>query len=381
MNPDTIPLGLYIHLPFCIKRCPYCDFNAYALDGFDQGSGLFDAYIQRLLNDLEQQARQFSDTHERQLQTLFLGGGTPSLFSPEQLGRLMRGVRDIWPLNDDAEITLEANPGTAESGRFSGYRAQGINRLSLGVQSFSDQSLQRLGRVHNARAGHRAVELAIEADFPRLNLDIMFGLPEQTQQAALEDLDTALGYAPGHVSWYQLTLEPNTIFARFPPKLPSEAVMQHLTETGLARLQENHRRYEVSAFAQEGQTCQHNLNYWRFGDYLGIGAGAHGKLTLLDGSIVRYQRTRSPKDYLTSAAEPVEMRAVPPEQLPLEFLMNCLRLNEGATAGLFTDRTGLTLETIRSFIDEAESKGLLAIDALRATDLGYNHLDTLLTLV
>lgn len=380
MNPGLIPLGLYVHLPFCLKRCPYCDFNAHAVGDFSQ-EGLFDAYIQCLLDDLEQQAEALSALNGRQIDTIFLGGGTPSLFEPAQLERLLLGIAAIWPLRDQAEITLEANPGTAESARFKGYRSIGINRLSIGVQSFSDESLARLQRVHDAKAAHLAVSLAKEAGFNRLNLDLMFGLPGQTREAALQDLAAALHKDPGHISWYQLTLEPNTVFARFPPRLPAEPVLEDMNQAGLQLLDAACPRYEVSAFARKRHACQHNLNYWQFGDYLAAGAGGHGKLTLPNGEIVRYQRSRSPRDYMAAPARPLQFKTVSRAELPLEFLMNALRLAAGVPHELFTERTGLPLEVLAPFMEAAGSKALLEPDRLKASRLGYDHLNTLLSLI
>ncbi|HHI76505.1 MAG TPA: radical SAM family heme chaperone HemW, partial [Gammaproteobacteria bacterium] len=294
----TIPLGLYIHIPWCVRKCPYCDFNSHrapqALPEAD--------YVDALLRDLAVQAERVAG---RTLETVFIGGGTPSLFSGRAIGELLAGAARLLPLAPDAEITLEANPGTAEAGRFADYRAAGVNRLSIGVQSLDDASLRALGRIHDQTQALAAVDMARRAGFDNLNLDLMYGLPRQTPEAALADLEALIGLGPEHLSWYQLTLEPNTLFHHDPPPLPDDDALGEMMDAGLARLSAaGFVQYEISAHARPGRQARHNLNYWRFGDYLGIGAGAHAKLTGADGTVRRYARPRHPRDYLADPVAP-----------------------------------------------------------------------------
>jgi putative oxygen-independent coproporphyrinogen III oxidase len=321
------PLSLYVHFPWCVRKCPYCDFNSHTLQGELPES----AYIEALLCDLAAQAE---DVQGREVVSVFFGGGTPSLFSPDALARLLGALQATLRFTGDAEITLEANPGTIERGRFADYRAAGINRVSLGAQSFDDESLQRLGRIHAAADTRRAVAELNAAGIENFNLDLMYALPQQSVDAALADIDMALQLEPTHLSHYELTLEPGTVFAGLPPAgLPDAdsalqmqlACQQRLAEAGL-------RQYEVSAYAREGRQCRHNLNYWRFGDYLGIGAGAHGKCTRVREDALRIERTwraREPRRYLSSLPAIPQRRTVPCADLPFEFLMNTLRLLEG----------------------------------------------------
>lgn len=375
MSLPNLPLGLYVHFPWCIRKCPYCDFNSH-----EAGSAVpEDAYIDALLADLRHDIDCCAES--RPLQSIFMGGGTPSLFGPEALERLLTGIRSLLPLTTDCEITLEANPGTFESDKFRAYRELGINRLSIGIQSFTDRHLRQLGRIHDAAAAIRAVELARQAGFDNFNLDFMFGLPGQSVAEALADLETAIALAPSHLSFYQLTLEPNTYFHKFPPSLPDDDRVFAI-QAACQQLMAAHgyRQYEVSAYARTGYHCRHNLNYWRFGDYLGIGAGAHGKFSRqLPGNILRTAKLRHPQQYL---ARPTagSRGAVATEQLPLEFLMNHLRLVEGFAPADFSARTGLPLQALQPGLDACFSRGLLAEISGRivCTPQGWNFLDAIL---
>ena len=377
-------LSLYIHLPWCVQKCPYCDFNSHALrDELPEA-----AYIDALLLDLELALPQIWG---RPVETVFFGGGTPSLFSPDGIDRLLSAVRARVRLAPAAEITLEANPGTLEADRFAAFRAAGITRLSLGIQSFDDRQLRALGRIHDARQAQRAAEL-VARHFETYNLDLMYALPGQGLDDLRRDLDTALGCTPPHLSYYHLTLEPNTPFGHTPPpNLPNDdlaADMQEFIEARTAEAGLAH--YETSAYAQPGHRCLHNLNYWRFGDYLGIGAGAHSKLSLATG-IVREARVRHPRQYLdallhprTPGSEPrdhvAERRLVRPGELPFEFMMNALRLTEGVEAALFSDRTGLPPSALGARLTRARAQGLLRENTQRiqASALGARFLNDLL---
>ncbi len=353
-----VPLSLYVHVPWCVQKCPYCDFNSHGLRG-----GLPEAdYVAALIADLE---AALPLVWGRRVVSVFFGGGTPSLLSGEAVDTLLAAIRARLPLVYGAEITLEANPGTAESGKFAAFRAAGVNRLSLGIQSFNPAHLKALGRIHDAQEACRAIELAAR-HFDSFNLDLMYGLPQQTMTQALADLEQALTFAPSHLSCYQLTLEPNTAFAAAPPALPDPdrcADMQEAIEARLADAGYTH--YETSAFAQPGKQCRHNRNYWTFGDYLGIGAGAHSKLTVPtpDGRrILRQMRWKLPKQYLAqvAAGRPVQDEFdVAAEELPFEFMMNALRLNQGFETALFAERTGLPLEGIENTLRQAEQDGLI----------------------
>ncbi|BAN70208.1 radical SAM family heme chaperone HemW [endosymbiont of unidentified scaly snail isolate Monju] len=370
------PLGLYVHIPWCLRKCPYCDFNSHAVSGEVPEA----EYVDALLADLDVQAPRVAG---RAVETVFIGGGTPSLFSGAAIGRLLEGIAARLDLTDAAEITLEANPGTAEAARFADYRAAGVNRLSIGVQSLDDQRLRALGRVHDAAEARQAVGWARAAGFDNLNLDLMYGLPGQDLQAALADLDAVLALAPEHLSWYQLTLEPNTLFHARPPALPDGDTVGDIMEAGLALLAgAGFRQYEISAHARPGRAARHNRNYWTFGDYLGIGAGAHGKLSAPDGRVRRYSRPRHPRDYLAAPAASGSERILSANELPLEFLMNALRLHSGVPATLFRERTGLSLAVIETPLAQARARGLLEDDpaVLRPTALGRRFLDDLLLL-
>jgi putative oxygen-independent coproporphyrinogen III oxidase len=370
------PLTLYIHLPWCEHKCPYCDFNSWPRDADPP----FAAYVARLLEDL---GSELEFVAARTLASIFIGGGTPSLFPARAVERLLTGVRERVAAAPDAEITLEANPGSAEAARFRGYHAAGVNRLSIGVQSFEEASLRALGRVHDAREAHAAVQAAREAGFTNINIDLMHGLPGQSPAMAMADLGQAIAYEVPHISWYQLTLEPNTVFYNAPPRLPAEDELAQIQDRGEALLlRHGYEQYEVSAWARPGHRCRHNLNYWRFGDYLGIGAGAHGKLTQPGRSrVLRTRRTRVPRDYLAGAAAPIRSaEAVPPGELALEFLMNALRLREGVEGAMFESRTGLCAASIAATVDSLRARGLLESDPARlcTTPRGFRYLDAVL---
>jgi oxygen-independent coproporphyrinogen-3 oxidase len=374
------PLSLYVHLPWCVRKCPYCDFNSYEA----KGDLPDERYVAALLRDLD---TEIPLARGRPLQSVFIGGGTPSLFSSAAIERLLAGIRDRVALAGDAEITLEANPGAVEAERFAAFRNSGVNRLSIGIQSFRDRQLALLGRVHDAQEALRAVELARRAGFENLNLDLMYGLPGDDSAGAKRDLETAIELAPTHLSWYQLTLEPNTAFHRRPPPLPDEELVGEIEESGRALLaRDGYERYEVSAYARPGHRCVHNLNYWRFGDYLGIGAGAHGKVTVPEeGAIERRAKQRNPRTYVEQAgaerAVTVE-RIESPQQIALEFLMNALRLPDGVSAASYEERTGRPLSAIEQPLREAVRRGWLETDpgSLKTTASGLQGLNALLAL-
>ena len=373
--PELPPLALYIHIPWCVRKCPYCDFNSH-----QAGPELpEEAYVDALLADLDEE---LPAVQGRVISSIFFGGGTPSLFSAQALGRLLRGVEQRVAFAGDIEITLEANPGTFEHDKFKAYRQQGINRLSIGVQSFQPSKLEKLGRIHNGDEAIRAAGMARAAGFDNFNMDLMHGLPDQSLDDALGDLRQAIELGPTHLSWYQLTVEPNTVFWNQPPELPEDDILWDIQEAGQALMAEHgFAQYEVSAYAQPGRAARHNLNYWRFGDFIGIGAGAHGKLSLPNGRIVRTWKTRLPKDYL-NPGKPYKAgeKMLPADELPFEFLMNALRLTEGVEADLFTKRTGMPLEQLASARRAAEQKGLLQVepDRLAATTRGQLFLNDLL---
>jgi putative oxygen-independent coproporphyrinogen III oxidase len=367
------PLALYIHIPWCARKCPYCDFNSHERSGELPES----EYIQRLVEDVE---TMLPAVWGRRVVSLFIGGGTPSLFSPESIDRLLSAVRARLPIEPDAEITLEANPGTVEAARFRGFRQAGVNRISLGVQSFDDRMLKALGRIHDAAEARRGIEAAAAA-FDNVNIDLMYGLPGQTLEMARADLAEALGFGLPHLSAYQLTIEPNTVFWSRPPQLPEHdacADMQLAAEEMLGSAGYEH--YETSAFARPGRRCRHNVNYWEFGDYLGIGAGAHGKLSFPD-RITRHARAKQPAEYLKGDSL-VEDRVVPGEELPFEFMLNALRLVEGFSIELFQARTGLPLSAVERKLTEAEAKGLIERDwrRIQPTRRGRHFLNELLAL-
>ena len=374
------PLTLYIHFPWCVKKCPYCDFNSHERQG---GIATIPEreYVDALVADID---RVVPQVWGRRVHAVFVGGGTPSLISPASMDRLLSEVRARLVLEADAEITLEANPGTVEAGRFADYRALGINRLSLGIQSFDDRFLAALGRIHDGREARRAVEIAL-THFDNVNLDLMYALPGQTPVDAAHDVAIARMYEPPHLSLYQLTLEPNTVFAKYPPRLPDEDVATAIDEAvALEVVKGGWHRYEVSAHARPGLESRHNLNYWNFGDYLGIGAGAHGKLSFPD-RIVRQTRVRNPDVYLDHHARgeaSYDEVDIADDALPFEFMLNALRLVDGVPARRFAERTGLPLSVISKARTEAERRGLIDRDALqlRATPLGLRFLNDLQTL-
>ncbi|MDF3054535.1 MAG: HemN family oxidoreductase [Gammaproteobacteria bacterium] len=372
------PLSLYIHIPWCIRKCPYCDFNSHALKGELPER----AYLNALKKDLLLTSEKIS---ERKIQTIFIGGGTPSLFSPEALTELFTYINNLFPIFENIEITLEANPGTIDQERFTGFRQAGINRLSIGVQSFQPEKLKALGRIHDENEAVRAIEAAYKAGFDNVNIDLMYGLPDQTIDDALYDLCTAVSFQTTHLSWYQLTLEPNTAFYNKPPPLPQADNIWEMQKAGENYLiQHNFYAYEISAYAQKklgyDLRCQHNLNYWLFGDYIAIGAGAHGKITHED-KIIRYWKTRHPKDYLNPdtpflAGEKVLKK----EEIPLEFMMNVLRLHQPISTSLFTSRTGMHINDISDMLNKAQSDGLLTYNkhTIQTTEKGKAYLNDLL---
>jgi oxygen-independent coproporphyrinogen-3 oxidase len=375
------PLSLYIHIPWCLRKCPYCDFNSY------QSGGVLpeEEYIVALLADLEQELPKVGG---RQIDSIFIGGGTPSLFSPEAISHLLTGVRARLTLSADAEITLEANPGTVDRRRYQGFRAAGINRLSLGIQSFDEAALRRLARIHNRQEAIAAIEAAYQAGFDNLNLDLMFGLPTQTLQAAVEDLRIAVSFQPAHLSWYQLTIEPHTGFYNTPPRgLPEEDLLWDMQTAGQAYLAtQGYHQYEISAYAKIGRRCKHNLNYWKFGDYLGIGAGAHGKISnATPGTISRWSKQLNPHTYLKTAPTAAVIEnctTLTVAEIGLEFMMNALRLAEGFTIQEFTTSTGLTIDAVASSLQQGDTQGWLVQegDNIRATAKGMQFLNELLGL-
>ncbi|WP_292968521.1 radical SAM family heme chaperone HemW [Pantoea sp. UBA4549] len=369
------PLSLYIHIPWCVQKCPYCDFNSHAL----KGEVPHLEYVQHLLQDLEQD---LPLTAGREVRTIFIGGGTPSLLSSHAMQTLMDGVRARLPLAADAEITMEANPGTVEADRFSGYQAAGINRISIGVQSFSPQKLERLGRIHGPQEAKRAAELAAALGLRSFNLDLMHGLPDQSLEEALDDLRQAIALNPPHLSWYQLTIEPNTLFGSRPPQLPDDDALWDIYEQGHQLLTAaGYQQYETSAYAKPGYRCEHNLNYWRFGDYLGIGCGAHGKLTQPDGRIVRTVKTRHPRGFMKGNYLD-KQHEVANEDKPFEFFMNRFRLLEAAPRVEFQRYTGLDEQAIRAQMDQAIAAGYVTESASewQITEKGKLFLNSLLEL-
>lgn len=363
--PVVPPLALYLHLPWCVRKCPYCDFNSHAL----VDAAAPEQYVEVLLEDLR---TELEDCAGRTVESVFLGGGTPSLFSGAQIARLLAGVRSLTPLAAQAEVTMEANPGVVERDRFEAYRKAGVTRISLGAQSFDDAVLRRIGRIHGAEEIDRAVGDLRQAGFENFNLDLMYGLPGQTLAGARTDLERALGHDPAHISYYQLTLEPNTLFAACPPRLPEDELCWDMQKQGEALLPAaGLRRYEVSAFARRGRECRHNLNYWRFGDYLGIGAGAHGKLTLGTG-VRRRTRARQPKRYLAGPRLAGE-HYLTASDLVFEYFLNALRLVDGFRREEFEARTGLSWDTVEVRVATAQRDGLLefAEGRWRPSPLGW----------
>ena len=375
---EAPPLSLYVHLPWCVRKCPYCDFNSHVAPA----ALPVREYVDALLDDLDSCVEHAAG---RALESVFLGGGTPSLFPPAEIARLLAGVAARLPRTGDLEVTMEANPGTIERGRFAEYRTAGVNRVSLGAQSFDDAALAALGRIHTARETNLAVEELVAAGLVNFNIDLMYGLPDQDVAGALADLEHALRLGPAHISHYQLTLEPGTVFYRRAPRLPDDEqtfAMQLTCQAALATA--GFEQYEVSAYARRGSRCRHNLNYWRFGDYLGIGAGAHGKWSDVPGQrLLRSVRCRQPRDYLRAAARAdrgVQVTEVAPAERGFEFMLNALRLQEGFQEESFESRTGTPVASIAAAIDNAAARGLLESGgerAWRATELGYRYLNDL----
>ncbi|MEZ5570554.1 MAG: radical SAM family heme chaperone HemW [Halioglobus sp.] len=366
------PLGLYIHLPWCERKCPYCDFNSHESRDIPEAD-----YVRALLEDLRQDLPLLQG---RTVETLFIGGGTPSLFSAESIHLLLQQIANMVPLSATLEATMEANPGSAEADKFLAFREAGINRLSIGIQSFDDLQLQALGRVHTSCQAHAAIEFAQAAGFASVNLDLMHGLPGQTVRSAQADLESAIACDPAHISWYQLTVEPNTVFHKRPPSLPVEDELADIQYCGEQLLSAaDYAQYEVSAYSQKGFNCRHNTNYWSFGDYLGIGAGAHSKVTLADYSIERYAKRRQPQDYMAvgNGQYIANRQRLTQDEVVGEFAMNALRLNAGFRVADFTARTGLSEALLDSPLMVLCARELLVRegDIVRATALGRRYLD------
>ncbi len=379
MKISSIPLGIYIHIPWCIKKCPYCDFNSHAVK-----SNLPEfIYIETLLTDLSLDLLRFEET--RPVSHIFIGGGTPSLFSPEALDTMLNGIRQQIGFVADTEITLEANPGTFESEKFAEFRAIGINRLSIGIQSFDDDCLRRLGRVHSSAEAIRAAEIAHRSGFDNFNLDLMFGLPEAQPDTSLTDVATAIRLQPKHLSLYQFTLEPNTYFHKYPPHLPEpDAIVAEQLQCQQRLRERDFFQYEISAYAQPGYQCRHNLNYWQFGDYLGIGAGAHGKISRsLPDKIHRYSKMKSPEQYMYGIKQHrpyLTEHSIAPADLPLEFVMNHLRMRRGFNIATYRERTGLADNTLQPALAQCIERGLLQQHRNRyyCSEKGWFFLDTIL---
>lgn len=383
--PQLPPLALYIHIPWCIRKCPYCDFNSHAVKGDIPEKQYIDALIADL--HVEQRAAQ-----GREISSIFIGGGTPSLFSSDAIAEILQRAQQIIPFASGIEITMEANPGTFERQRFAGFKNAGVNRLSIGVQSFNNDHLTRLGRIHSGDEARAAISAANEIGFSHLNIDLMHGLAGQTSQQAMLDIETAIQLEPDHLSWYQLTIEPNTEFHARPPVLPDDESLWQIQEQGQKLIAAaGFKQYEVSAYAKTNAQAQHNLNYWQFGDYIGIGAGAHGKLTLLKEStlgdeqqafeIIRRWKKRSPKAYLSNIDPLGEQSIINTQELGFEFMMNALRLSQGVDTGLFQAHTGLPIETLQTTLNKAVNAGLLtASDRITPTRKGTLFLNDLLEL-
>ena len=378
LNPLRLPpLSLYIHIPWCVQKCPYCDFNSHA----QKGAIPEQEYVRHLLTDLTADLSRYQESvQQRPLHSIFIGGGTPSLFSAENIAYLLHQIEQHIPFEPNIEITLEANPGTAEAERFLGYAQAGVNRISMGIQSFSDEKLQTLGRIHNAAEAKSAVGFARVSPLRSFNLDLMHGLPNQTLNEALDDLRQTIELAPPHLSWYQLTIEPNTMFAYRPPKLPDDDELWDIFEQGHQLLTAaGYQQYETSAYAKPGFQCQHNLNYWRFGDYLAIGCGAHGKVSFPNGKILRYSKTKHPKGYMRGEYL-YEERDVHTEDRPFEFFMNRFRLLEAVPKNEFEQFTGLSLSTVEDKMTWAQDQKFITETdrTWRVTEHGKLFLNELL---
>lgn len=370
------PLSLYVHIPWCLKKCPYCDFNSHqAATTIPEQD-----YVDTLINDLK---ADLPWVQGRKLESIFFGGGTPSLFSGTAIGTILNTAEQLIGFDSAIEITLEANPGTVEQNKFADFHSAGVNRLSIGVQSFNDQQLQRLGRIHDGTEALKAIDTARAVGFNNFNIDLMHGLPAQTMAQAQADIELAVQSGAQHISWYQLTIEPNTEFYSRPPSLPSDERLADIQQVGNQTLQQaGFHQYEVSAFAVDGQRSKHNMNYWQFGDYLGIGAGAHGKVTLPErNQVLRTNKTRQPNDYLSRNDSLVaQQQTIDNDQMAIEFMMNGLRLRDGIPMAYFPKRTGLPMTTVQTQVEELQRDGLMTIDEhrYRATELGYQFLNTLL---
>ncbi|WP_119686135.1 radical SAM family heme chaperone HemW [Acinetobacter ursingii] len=377
LDPTQIPLSLYIHMPWCVRKCPYCDFNSHAVPNGALSLELEQQYLNALVADFQ---TQLDFAQGRKIHSVFIGGGTPSLISAQGYQWLFTQLRSLLEFEQGCEITLEANPGTVEHDPFADYLKFGINRLSIGVQSFNQEHLQRLGRIHSSANAIEAIKLAKQAGFERVNVDLMHGLPEQTLEQALLDLKLAVESGATHISWYQLTIEPNTVFFRTQPVLPQDETLEQIQLQGEQYLKaQGFINYEVSAWRKERPSA-HNLNYWQFGDYLAIGAGAHGKVTQFDG-IYRFQKTRLPKDYLAKVpAEHGQWKRIEADELPFEFMMNALRLNEGVPTYFYEQRTGLSLSEIEPVLNDLRQKKLLVADSERiaCTEQGHLFLNSVL---
>ena len=370
------PLSLYVHIPWCLKKCPYCDFNSHqAATTIPEQD-----YVDTLINDLK---ADLPWVQGRKLESIFFGGGTPSLFSGTAIGTILNTAEQLIGFDSAIEITLEANPGTVEQNKFADFHSAGVNRLSIGVQSFNDQQLQRLGRIHDGTEALKAIDAARAVGFNNFNIDLMHGLPAQTIAQAQADIELAVQSGAQHISWYQLTIEPNTEFYSRPPSMPSDERLADIQQVGNQTLQQaGFHQYEVSAFAVDGQRSKHNMNYWQFGDYLGIGAGAHGKVTLPErNQVLRTNKTRQPNDYLSRKDSLVaQQQTIDNGQMAIEFMMNGLRLRDGIPMAYFPKRTGLPMTTVQTQVEELQRDGLMTIDEhrYRATELGYQFLNTLL---
>lgn len=368
------PLALYVHIPWCERKCPYCDFNSHVSDSIPEAQ-----YTQAICDEI---ASISATTQTSPLVSIFFGGGTPSLFSAQAIGQILSQAERHIGFAENCEITLEANPGSSEQSRFSGYKAAGVNRLSLGVQSFNDEHLKRLGRIHSSQSARTAIEAALNAGFTRLNVDIMYALGEQRTTQAIDDLSTALNYGIDHLSWYQLTIEQNTEYFKRPPKLPSDIITEHIEDAGWSLLSEHgFQRYEVSAYAKANSRSAHNVNYWEFGDYIGVGAGAHGKLSLPSGETLRYSNTRLPKDYLARADDKRgSSTIIEPNDIEAEFMMNALRLVDGVNVAMF-ERTGGDIEGIQATIRRLSNQKLmypLESGRIQCTPKGYSLLNSVI---
>ncbi len=376
------PLSLYIHFPWCVEKCPYCDFNSHTI----KNRTPYDEYIDCLLLDLDYE---LPNIWGRSIESIFMGGGTPSIFPPEAIEKLIQALRARLNFKPDIEITLEANPGTVEQSHFTGFRQAGINRLSMGIQSFNDTMLKKLGRIHNSSQAIRAVEAAQAANFNSFNIDLMFGLPQQTTEQMLIDLQTAIDFQPPHLSHYQLTIEPNTLFAAQPPTLPDDDALWHMTQQAHAQLAEyNYQQYEVSAFSKTGEKnqCKHNLNYWQFGDYLGIGAGAHQKITAANTqSITRTAKQKQPQHYMQQVktnCHIIKQHSLTNQDISFEFMLNALRLSNGFDIQTFNDNTGMDISSIQAILNKAQQNNWLQQDnaQIKPTPLGQQYLNDVVTL-